>query len=198
MIIHRVPVISPLPFYNYFKNQTHHCCWGRHGCTWIKQAEIRVGALQYCLYVIRATTLGHMLCVGHCSKPFRWVISLNSQESYKVSSIITQRKLRINEVKLLAQGNTAGRFQGHAGNSMVAPDPGICNPAYQMWSAHPVPLSSVCKGEVLRLPLLKPLDFIHLSTGNTKRPNSKESILKRKGNKAEGHYFYLWYPYICC
>ena len=78
MIIHRVPVISPLPFYNYFKNRTHHCCWGRHVCTWIKQAEIRVGALQYCLYVIRATTLGHMLCVGHCTKPFRWVISLNS------------------------------------------------------------------------------------------------------------------------
>lgn len=67
-----------------------------------------------------------------------------------------------------------------------------------MWSACPVSLSSVCKGEVLRLPLLKPLNFIHLRTGNAKRPSTKESILKRKVNKAEGHYFYLWYPSNIC
>ena len=66
-----------------------------------------------------------------------------------------------------------------------------------MWSACPVPLSSVCEGEVLRFPLLKPLNFIHLRNGNTKRLNSKENILKRRGNKAEGHYFLPLVSFKC-
>lgn len=58
-------------------------------------------------------------------------------------------------------------------------------------------LCHLCKGEVLRLPLFSNHWILSILALEIQRdPIVKKAFLKRKGNKAEGHYFYLDIPYI--